>query len=66
MNFGCVETNLETFFFLGAQLLQDGSLVRAGFEVSLVTSQLDPWVSLFLVRLEEWRPLDDVPQFSPS
>lgn len=57
---------VKTDLFFGAQFLENSSLVGSGFEIALVTSQLNPRIPLFFVCLKEWRPLDNVSQLSPS
>lgn len=60
-----VATHQKAQLFFRAQFLEDGALIGAGFEVSLMTGQLNPWIALLFVCLEEWCPLNDIPQLSP-
>lgn len=57
---------LKAPLLLRAKFFQNGTLVGSRLEIALVTSELDPGVPLLLVGLEEWRPLHDVAEFTPS
>lgn len=58
--------HLKTLLLLDAKLLENGPLIRSRFEVTLMSSQLDPWIPLLLVRLEERGPLHYITQLPPS
>lgn len=58
--------DLEALLLLGAELLENGARLGARLEVPLMSCQLDPWIPLFLVRLEEGCPLYNIPDLAPA